>query len=409
MSVSSTSPTTSTGADTAVRPFRAEFAEEAIADLRRRIEAWRPPEREPVDDQSQGVQLATVQDLARYWATDYDWRGCETKLNALPQFVTEIDGLDIHFIHVRSGQPDTLPLIVSHGWPGSVVEQLKIIEPLTNPARHGGGAADAFDVVIPSLPGYGFSGKPASAGWGPERIARAWAVLMERLGYTGYVAQGGDWGTAVTAAMARQAPTGLLGIHVNFAQMVPLEMLGHIRNGEPAPAGLSDAEKRAYGQVAFATYHRGYGVIQGTRPQTIGYSLADTPVGLAAWLMDHDTGTYEHLARLFAGQPYGAITPQDWLDNTSLYWLTNTATSAARLYWQQAVTGKNFYAPADVSLPAAVTVFPEEYVHAPRSWTEQAYHDLIYFNEAERGGHFAAWEQPQLFAEELRAAFRTLR
>jgi len=409
MSVSSTSPTTSTGADTAVRPFRAEFAEEAIADLRRRIEAWRPPEREPVDDQSQGVQLATVQDLARYWATEYDWRGCEAKLNALPQFVTEIDGLDIHFIHVRSGQPDTLPLIVSHGWPGSVVEQLKIIEPLTTPAGHGGSAADAFDVVIPSLPGYGFSGKPAAAGWGPERIARAWAVLMERLGYTGYVAQGGDWGTAVTAAMARQAPAGLLGIHVNFAQMVPLEILGHIRNGEPAPAGLPDAEKRAYGQVAFATYHRGYGVIQGTRPQTIGYSLADTPVGLAAWLLDHDTGTYEHLARLFAGQPYGAITPQDWLDNTSLYWLTNTATSAARLYWQQAVTGKNFYAPADVSLPAAVTVFPDEYVHAPRSWTEQAYHKLIYFNEAERGGHFAAWEQPQLFAGELRSAFHTLR
>ena len=409
MSVSSTSPTTSTGADTAVRPFRAEFAEEAIADLRRRIEAWRPPEREPVDDQSQGVQLATVQDLARYWATEYDWRGCEAKLNALPQFTTEIDGLDIHFIHVRSSQPDALPLIVSHGWPGSVIEQLKIIEPLTNPAGHGGSAADAFDVVIPSLPGFGFSGKPAAAGWGPERIARAWAVLMERLGYTGYVAQGGDWGTAVTAAMARQAPAGLLGIHVNFAQMVPLEILGHIRNGEPAPAGLPDAEKRAYGQVAFATYHRGYGVIQGTRPQTIGYSLADTPVGLAAWLLDHDTGTYEHLARLFAGQPYGAITPQDWLDNTSLYWLTNTATSAARLYWQQAVTGKNFYAPADVSLPAAVTVFPEEYVHAPRSWTEQAYHNLIYFHEAERGGHFAAWEQPQLFAEELRAAFRTLR
>jgi pimeloyl-ACP methyl ester carboxylesterase len=409
MNVSSTSLTTSTGADTAVRPFRAEFAEEAIADLRRRIAAWRPPEREPVDDQSQGVQLATVQDLARYWATEYDWRGCEAKLNALPQFVTEIDGLDIHFVHVRSSQPDALPLIVSHGWPGSVIEQLKIIEPLTNPAGHGGSTADAFDVVIPSLPGYGFSGKPAAAGWGPERIARAWAVLMERLGYARYVAQGGDWGTAVTAAMARQAPAGLLGIHVNFAQMVPLEILGHIRNGEPAPAGLPDAEKRAYGQVAFATYHRGYGVIQGTRPQTIGYCLADTPVGLAAWLLDHDTGTYEHLARLFAGQPYGAITRQDWLDNTSLYWLTNTATSAARLYWQQAVTGQNFYAPADVSLPAAVTVFPEEYVHAPRSWTEQAYHNLIYFHEAERGGHFAAWEQPQLFAEELRAAFRTLR
>jgi len=264
-------------------------------------------------------------------------------------------------------------------------------------------------VVIPSLPGYGFSGKPASAGWGPDRIARAWAVLMERLGYTRYVAQGGDWGTAVSAAMARQAPDGLLGIHVNFAQMVPPGVLGHIRNGDPAPADLSEAEKRAYGQVAFATYHRGYGVIQGTRPQTIGYSLTDTPVGLAAWLLDHDATTYAHLAQLFAGQPYGAITREDWLDNTSLYWLTNTATSAARLYWQQAITGKNFYAPADVSLPAAVTVFPEEYVTAPRSWTEQAYHNLIYFNHAGKGGHFAAWEQPQLFSEELRAAFRILR
>ena len=264
-------------------------------------------------------------------------------------------------------------------------------------------------MVIPSLPGYGFSGKPAATGWGPDRIARAWAVLMQRLGYTRYVAQGGDWGTAISAAMARQAPEGLLGIHVNFAQMVPPGVLGHIRNGDPAPADLSDAEKRAYEQVAFATYHRGYGVIQGTRPQTIGYSLADTPVGLAAWLLDHDATTYEHLAQLFAGQPYGAITRDDWLDNTSLYWLTNTPTSAARLYWQQAVTGRNFYAAADVSLPAAVTVFPEEYVHAPRSWTEKAYHNLIYFNEAEKGGHFAAWEQPQLFSEELRAAFRTLR
>jgi pimeloyl-ACP methyl ester carboxylesterase len=264
-------------------------------------------------------------------------------------------------------------------------------------------------VVIPSLPGYGFSGKPAAAVWGPDRIAHAWAVLMKRLGYTRYVAQGGDWGTAVSAAMGRQAPEGLLGIHVSFAQMVPLEILGHIRNGDPAPADLPDAEKRAYGQVAFATYHRGYGVIQGTRPQTIGYSLADTPVGLAAWLLDHDTGTYEHLAGLFAGQPYGAITREDWLDNTSLYWLTNTATSAARLYWQQAVTGHNFYAAADVSLPAAVTVFPDEYVQAPRSWTEKAYHNLIYFNQARKGGHFAAWEQPLLFSEELRAAFRTLR
>jgi pimeloyl-ACP methyl ester carboxylesterase len=396
-------------ADPAVRAFHVGIAEEAIADLRRRIAAWRPPEREPVDDQSQGVQLATVQDLANYWATGYDWRRCEAKLNTLEQFITSIDGLDIHFIHARSRHENALPLIVSHGWPGSIIEQLKIIEPLTDPTEHGGSAPDAFDVVIPSLPGYGFSGKPAAAGWGPDRIARAWAVLMKRLGYARYVAQGGDWGTAISAAMAREAPEGLLGIHVNFAQMVPPGVLGHIRNGDPAPDGLSDAEKRAYEQVAFATYHRGYGVIQGTRPQTIGYSLADTPVGLAAWLLDHDTGSYEHLAQLFAGHSFGAITRDDWLDNTSLYWFTNTGTSAARLYWQQAITGKNFYAAADVSLPAAVTVFPEEYVHAPRTWTEKAYHKLIYFSEAEKGGHFAAWEQPQLFAEELRAAFRTLR
>src|SRR5271165_5445892 len=269
--------TAAMNADPAVRPFYVDIAEEAIAGLRRRIAAWRPPEREPVDDQSQGVQLATVQDLANYWATEYDWRRCEAKLNTLPQFITIIDGLDVHFIHVRSPQQNALPLIVSHGWPGSIIEQLKIIEPLTNPTEHGGSASDAFDVVIPSLPGYGFSGKPAVTGWGPDRIARAWAVLMGRLGYTRYVAQGGDWGTAISAAMARQAPAGLLGIHVNFAQMVPLEMLGHIRNGDPAPADLSDAEKRAYQQIAFATYHRGYGVIQGTRPQTIGYSLPDTP------------------------------------------------------------------------------------------------------------------------------------
>jgi pimeloyl-ACP methyl ester carboxylesterase len=396
-------------ADAAVRPFHVDIAEEAVVDLQRRVVAWRPPEREPVDDPSQGVQLATVQDLAGYWATEYDWRRCEAKLNALPQFMTEIDGLDIHFIHVRSPQQNALPLIVTHGWPGSIIEQLKIIEPLTNPTEHGGSASDAFDVVIPSIPGYGFSGKPAVTGWGLDRIARAWAVLMGRLGYTRYVAQGGDWGTAVSAAMGRQTPDGLLGIHVNFAQMVPLDILGHIRDHDPAPADLSAAEKRAYEQTASATYHRGYGVIQGTRPQTIGYSLADTPVGLAAWLLDHDATTYQHLVQLFAGHPYGAITRDDVLDNTSLYWLTNTATSAARLYWQLAVTGQNFYAPANVSLPAAVTVFPDEYVTAPRSWTEKAYHDLIYFHEAERGGHFAAWEQPQVFSEELRAAFRTLR
>jgi pimeloyl-ACP methyl ester carboxylesterase len=395
--------------ETEIRPFRVDIPDEAIADLRRRIAAWRAPEQEPVEDQSQGVRLETVRNLAGYWATGYDWRSCEAKLNALDQFVTTIDGLDVHFIHARSAQQDALPLIVTHGWPGSIIEQLKIIEPLTNPAGHGGSTADAFDVVIPSLPGYGFSGKPAATGWGLDRIARAWAVLMERLGYTRYVAQGGDWGTAVAAAMARQAPEGLLAIHVNFAQMVPLDVLGHIRNGDPAPAELSDAEKRAYDQVVFGTYHRGYGAIQGTRPQTIGYSLADTPVGLAAWLLDHDATSYQHLARLFAGEPYGAITRDDWLDNTSLYWFTNTPASAARLYWQQAQAGQNFYAAADVSFPVAVSVFPEEYVHAPRSWTERAYHNLIYFNEASRGGHFAAWEQPQVFSEELRAAFRTLR
>jgi len=279
-----------------IRPFEVHVPEEDLANLRRRIAAWRPPEREPVDDQSQGVQLATMRDLANYWATEYDWRRCEAKLKTLEQFITSIDGLDVHFIHVRSPQHNALPLIVSHGWPGSVIEQLKIIEPLTNPTEHGGTASDAFDVVIPSLPGYGFSAKPAATGWGPDRIARAWAVLMQRLGYTRYVAQGGDWGTAISAAMARQAPEGLLGIHVNFAQMVPPGVLGHIRNGDPAPGDLSDAEKRAHEQVAFATYHRGYGVIQGTRPQTIGYSLADTPAGLAdtpaglaAWLLDHDT------------------------------------------------------------------------------------------------------------------------
>jgi pimeloyl-ACP methyl ester carboxylesterase len=395
--------------NTSVRPFHVSIGEENVAELQRRIVAWRPPEREPVDDQSQGVELATVQHLAEYWGTEYDWRRCEAKLNTLEQFVTNVDGLDIHFIHARSLNHNALPLIVTHGWPGSTIEELKIIEPLTDPTAHGGSASDAFDVVIPSLPGYGFSAKPTATGWGPDRIARAWATLMERLGYTRYVAQGGDWGTAISAEMARQTPPGLLGIHVNFPQMMPPDMLLHIRNQDPAPAGLSEAERRAYEQVLFNTIHRGYGVMMGTRPQTVGYLLADTPVGLAAWLLDHDAITYGHLAHLFAGEPYGAITRDDVLDNISLYWFTNTATSAARLYWQLAVSGRNFYAAADVSLPAAVTIFPDEYVQAPRSWTEQAYHNLIYFNEAEKGGHFAAWEQPHLFAAELRAAFRTLR
>jgi pimeloyl-ACP methyl ester carboxylesterase len=283
---------------------------------------------------------ATIQELARYWTTDYDWRACEARLNALPQLTTEIDGDDIHFIHVKSRRDNALPLIMTHGWPGSVIELLEVVGPLTDPRAHDGPAEDAFDLVLPSLPGYGFSGEPAEVGWDPGRIAQAWAELMRRLGYTRYVAQGGDQGAAVTDAMGGQAPEGLLGFHVNFAQMVPLDVLGHIRNGDPAPSDLSDAEKQAYEQVAFATYHRGYGVIQGTRPQTIGYSLADTPVGLAAWLLDHDAGTYEHLTQLFAGRPFGAITRDDWLDNTSVYWLTNTATSAARLYWQLAQAGK---------------------------------------------------------------------
>ena len=404
-----TTDTVETERDLAIRPFHVGIPEQAIVDLRRRITAWRPPEREPVADQTQGVQLATLLNLAKYWEAEYDWRRCEEKLNSFEHFITNIDGLDIHFIHTRSPHENALPIIVSHGWPGSIVEQLKIIELLTNPTKYGGSASDAFHVVIPSLPGYGFSGKPDVTGWGTDRIARAWAVLMERLGYNRYVAQGGDWGTAISAEMARQAPSGLLGIHVNFAQMMPPDMLGHIRNQEPAPAGLSDPEKRAYEQVLFNTYHRGYGVMMGTRPQTVGYLLADTPVGLAAWLLDHDTTTYGHLAKLFAGQPYGAITCDDVLDNTSLYWFTNTGTSAARLYWQLGVSGHNFYTAADISVPTAVTVFPEEYVTAPRTWTEQAYHNLIYFNEAERGGHFAAWEEPKLFTEELRAAFRTLR
>jgi pimeloyl-ACP methyl ester carboxylesterase len=402
--------TVSTPGDASVRPFHVDIGEEAILDLQRRVAVWRPPEREPVDDQSQGVQLETVQQLAQYWGAHYDWRRCETKLNSLPQFATEIDGLDIHFIHVRSKHENAMPLIVTHGWPGSIIEQLKIIEPLTDPTAHGGSASDAFDVVIPSLPGYGFSGKPDAIGWNTDHIARAWAVLMERLEYGRYVAQGGDWGTAVSAAMARQKPDGLLGIHVNFAQVVPPSILAHIRNQElTPPAGLSNAEQRAYGQVLVATYRRGYGVIQGTRPQTIGYALADTPVGLAAWLLDHDATTYEHLARLFAGQPYGAITRDDMLDNISLYWFTNTATSAARLYWELGRSGANFYAAAEVDLPAAVSVFPEEYMQAPRSWTEAAYHNLIYFNEVDTGGHFAAWEEPELFANELRAAFQPLR
>src|SRR5215469_15124188 len=387
-------------ADPAVRPFHVDIAEEAIADLRRRIAAWRPPEREPVDDQSQGVQLAAVQDLANYWATEYDWRSCEAKLNTLEQFITTIDGLDVHFIHVRSPQQDALPLIASHGWAGSISDQLKIIEPLTNPTEHGGSASDAFDVVIPSLPGYGFSGKPAATGWDPGRIARAWAVLMNRLGYTRYVAQGGDQGAAVTDAMGAQAPQGLAGIHLNFLR----NALGNVSG---LPAG-SEEERAALAAIGtFRTSGFGYFLEQATRPQTIGYALLDSPVALAAWMLDHDTDSYDKISRAFAGgQPAGNLTRDHILDNITLYWLTGTGASAARSYWEGAraqalAVGQ---AAPEVTLPVGFTTFPGEIFRAPSSWAEKLYPHVIYFHQAERGGHFAAWEEPHLFSEELRAA-----
>jgi pimeloyl-ACP methyl ester carboxylesterase len=398
-------------ADPAVRPFHVDIAEEAVADLRRRIAAWRPPEREPVDDQSQGVQLATVRDLANYWATEYDWRRCEAKLNAIPQFTTEIDGLDVHFIHARSSRQNALPLIVSHGWPGSIIEQLKIIEPLTNPTEHGGSAPDAFDVVIPSLPGYGYSGKPAATGWGPDRIARAWAALMQRLGYTRYVAQGGDVGAAVTDTMAIQAPDGLAGIHLNFLRRPPPDVTAALFGGAPVPEGLTEEERAAFAAFG-AQFRKGYIAEQGQSPQTIGYSLTDSPAGLAAWMLDHDTDSYEKISRVFAGgQPSGGLARDHILDNITLYWLTGTATSAARMYWESA---RGAAAAADhpvpeVSVPVAFTVFPGEIFQAPRSWAEQVYPNLIYFHEAGKGGHFAAWEEPDLFVAELQEAFRSLR
>jgi pimeloyl-ACP methyl ester carboxylesterase len=399
---------------TAVRPFRVDVPEAELAELRRRIRAVKWPERETVTDDSQGVPLAMMQELARYWAADYDWRRCEAKLNARPQFLTEIDGLDIHFLHVRSGHDDALPLIVTHGWPGSVIEQLKIIDLLTDPTAHGAAASDAFHLVIPSLPGYGFSAKPAATGWDPARIARAWVVLMQRLGYPRFVAQGGDWGGAVTNVMAHQAPPELLGIHVNFPATVPPEAARALQCGGPPPPGLSAAERRAYEQLAtLYTRRRGYAAFMGTRPQTL-YAVADSPVGLAAWLIDHGDGwgqpaapvTSAVLGHTTHGHPAGDLTRDDVLDNITLYWLTNTAVSSARLYWENKLS---LYNAADVSVPAAITVFPGENYQAPRSWAERAYHHLIYFNEADQGGHFAAWEQPQLFSTEVRAGFRTLR
>ncbi|WP_395406412.1 epoxide hydrolase family protein [Pseudoduganella sp. UC29_106] len=397
-------PGLSFAAGDAIRPFRVNVPEADLRDLRRRIAATRWPEAEAVADASQGVQRATMQALARYWEKEYDWRKVEARLNALPQFLTGIDGLDIHFIHVRSKHENALPLIVTHGWPGSIIEQLKIIEPLVNPTAHGGSAADAFHVVIPSMPGYGFSGKPAKTGWDGNRIARAWAVLMERLGYKRYVAQGGDWGAIITDLMAVQAPAGLIGIHSNMPGAVPPDIDKALRTGNPAPAGLSEEEQHACQQLDYVYKHIGYARIMGTRPQTLT-GLADSPVGLAAFLLDHDARSLELISRAFAGQP-GGLSRDDVLDNISLFWLTNTAVSASRLYWENKTT---VFAAKGVTLPVAVSVFPDEIYLPPRSWAERSYPKLMYYNRVEKGGHFAAWEQPALFAQELRAGFKALR
>jgi pimeloyl-ACP methyl ester carboxylesterase len=400
--------------DTTIRPFRINLPEEVLVDLRRRVAATRWPDQETVTDDSQGVPLATMQELARHWATDYDWRKVEARLNALPQFITEIDGLDIHFIHVRSKHENALALIVTHGWPGSVIEQLKIIDPLTNPTAQGANASDAFHLVIPSMPGYGFSAKPTTTEWGPDRIARAWIVLMKRLGYTRFVAQGGDWGSPVSHWMAKQGAPELLAIHVNLPGTIPPDIAKALQCGDPAPAGLSGDEKRAYEQLQLAFgRRRAYAQFMGTRPQTL-YGIADSPVGLAAWLIDHGDGWGQPAAtmtsalagRTINGHPAGDLTRDDILDDITLYWVTNTGVSSGRIYWENKL---NLYAAADVSIPAAVTVFPGENYEAPRSWAERAYHKLIYYNRVDKGGHYAAWEQPQLFSQEVRAAFRPLR
>ena len=388
-----------------VEPFNVGYPDDALDDLRRRIRVTRLPSKELVDDRSQGVQLAAVQELARYWATDYDWRRCEERLNALPQFTTDIDGVGIHFIHVKSRHEDALPLIMTHGWPGSVVELLETVGFLTDPTAHGGRAEDAFDLVLPSLPGYGFSAEPAEVGWPPARIAQAWAQLMNRLGYDRYVAQGGDVGALVTDAMARQAPEGLLGVHVNLLRVMP-------PSGDPFPAE-TEAERAAQAAIAtFSTTGNGYFIEQATRPQTIGYALLDSPLALAAWMLDHDTDSYTKIARAFvADQPTGNLTREHVLDNITLYWLTGTGASAARVYWEtgRAAALAAGQAPPEASMPVAFTAFPGEIFQAPRSWVEKVYPNLVYFHDAERGGHFAAWEEPQLFAEEMRAAFRSLR
>ena len=390
-------------------PFKAEVPQAALEDLRRRITETRWPDRETVDDQSQGIQLAKLRPLVEYWGTGYDWRKAEAKLNALPQFMTTIDGVDIHFIHVRSRHPNAMPLIMTHGWPGSVFELLKTVGPLTDPTAHGGRADDAFDLVLPSMPGYGFSGKPADTGWGPDRIAKAWAELMNRLGYTSYVAQGGDWGSPVSSAMARQAPAGLLGIHINLPAIVPPEIAAVLAAGGPAPDGLSEKERATFDVLSASAKmgNRSYATMMGTRPQTIGYAITNSPAGLAAWMLGHpgfSHWTYD------SSDPEKS--PDEVLDDVTLYWLTNSATSSARLYWEYGGRSPAFSAlemTTEISLPVAITVFPRENYQAPETWARRAYRNLIYFNEVDKGGHFAAWEQPALFSAELRAAFKPLR